>query len=126
MKYAIRMDMLQENIKGSTLWRTRWNVRMLHQANLVSRDYSELALRHRMLIVHLQMLSLGRSWKADELRRKSFNDLHTLWYVLTIERNALATQLDEARRVNVDAPSYTFLKEQSHRVGAVATACSIL
>lgn len=43
----------------------------------------------------------GRPWEADELRLKSFKDLHTLWYVAAREQNLLATQKEEARRMGV-------------------------
>lgn len=47
---------------------------------------------------------LGRGWKACELRLKSWDDLHKLWYVLMKERNMLMTQRQMLNAQNLRFP----------------------
>ncbi|KAM0018301.1 putative ribosomal protein L47 [Helianthus debilis subsp. tardiflorus] len=48
---------------------------------------------------------LGRSWKASELRLKSWDDLHKLWYVLLKEKNMLMTQRQMLHAQNLRFPN---------------------
>ena len=41
---------------------------------------------------------VGRAWKATELRLKSFDDLHKLWYVLLKEKLALKSDIQFAKK----------------------------
>ncbi|XWS60691.1 hypothetical protein CRYUN_Cryun07bG0057600 [Craigia yunnanensis] len=47
----------------------------------------------------------GRSWKASELRLKSWDDLHKLWYVLLKEKNMLMTQRQMLHAQNLQFPN---------------------
>lgn len=47
----------------------------------------------------------GRGWKASELRLKSWDDLHKLWYVLVKEKNMLMTQRQMLHSQNLRFPN---------------------
>nr|GMC72208.1 39S ribosomal protein L47, mitochondrial-like [Ipomoea batatas] len=48
---------------------------------------------------------LCRSWKASELRLKSWDDLNKLWYVLLKEKNMLMTQRQMLYAQNLRFPN---------------------
>jgi len=47
----------------------------------------------------------GRGWKASELRLKSWDDLHKLWYVFLKEKNMLMTQRQMLHSQNLRFPN---------------------
>ncbi|KAJ3392711.1 39S ribosomal protein L47, mitochondrial [Lobulomyces angularis] len=47
----------------------------------------------------------GRSWEVNEVRRKSFEDLHALWWVCIKQKNLLLSQKEECRRFRLIFPN---------------------
>ena len=68
----------------------------------------------------------GRSWTAAELRRKSFRDLHTLWYVLLRERNLIETQMECFRRSSVPTGMIANVHKRGYQVRPATFGGSVL
>ena len=49
---------------------------------------------------------LGRPWSIQELREKSWDDLHRLWWVCIKERNRIATSNMERERLKAGYGEY--------------------
>lgn len=47
----------------------------------------------------------GRAYEAEELRMKSFEDLHKLHFVLLVEKTRLQNALERARKASISFPS---------------------
>jgi large subunit ribosomal protein L47 len=62
---------------------------------------------------------VGRHWSVDELRRKSYEDLHKLWYILYKERNMLLTEQQLSRRRQIIYPQPDRMKKVQKSMGAI-------
>ena len=52
-----------------------------------------------LLLVVLIKLKTGRAWSKRELRNKSWEDIHALWWLCCKERNRIATEMKERERL---------------------------
>eukprot|EP00238_Polyblepharides_amylifera_P000579 CAMPEP_0196571096 /NCGR_PEP_ID=MMETSP1081-20130531/1260_1 /TAXON_ID=36882 /ORGANISM="Pyramimonas amylifera, Strain CCMP720" /LENGTH=144 /DNA_ID=CAMNT_0041887871 /DNA_START=248 /DNA_END=682 /DNA_ORIENTATION=- len=71
---------------------------------------------------------VGLEWDAKNLRNKSFDDLHRLWYILLKEQNALLTESYHLKVVKktLDAPHRVkMVKKSMARIKLVLTERAI-
>ncbi|KAJ2092630.1 54S ribosomal protein L4 mitochondrial [Coemansia sp. RSA 986] len=81
------------------------STRRVTQSSLISRGFEEFFQGgERLPKAHEQT---GRAWAASELRQKSWEDLHRLWYLVLKERNVLASQTEEANRLGIHSEVFT-------------------
>ncbi|KAL3945697.1 MAG: hypothetical protein SGBAC_000181 [Bacillariaceae sp.] len=62
---------------------------------------------------------VGRAWSVKELRRKSYDDLHKLWYVLYKERNMILTEQQLSRTRQLIFPQPQRMKKVQKSMGAI-------
>lgn len=75
-----------------------------------------------MYLVVMCCVLAGRSWSAEDLRRKSWDDLHKLWYVLLKERNLLLSERDRYKAVGQIMPNGRRMTKVSRTLAQVITA----
>ena len=81
-------------------------------------------IQHWLRASHVSLA--GRGWEASELRLKSFEDLHKLWYVLLAERNRLETIRGYCRTKHIEMPNYGRLGKvgrRTHRLRQTNSIC---
>ena len=64
---------------------------------------------------------VGRAWAARDLRHKSFDDLHKLWFVLLKEKNMLLTVKHDAKRTGSTMPAKDRLRKVRNGMAAIKT-----
>lgn len=66
----------------------------------------------------------GRSWGIQELRERSWEDLHALWHVCVRERNRIATSDLERTRLRAGYGDYE--SQERDKVVSVCAVSSIV
>lgn len=70
------------------------------------------------------IIGKGRSWSVQELREKSWDDLHKLWWVCVKERNRIATSNLERERLKAGYGEYE--ASERDRVVSCVWPCTVI
>jgi len=65
--------------------------------------------------------TVGRAWEISELRQKSFQDLHKLWWVLVRERNMLETIRFQCRAEKRVMPHFSRIRKLKKSMARLKT-----
>jgi len=71
-----------------------------------------------------EVRTAGKSWKARDLRNKSWDDLHKLWYVLLKERNLLQSEKLRLRAQAQSLPNPLRLAKVRKSMGGIKVVLS--
>ena len=71
----------------------------------------------------LTVPALGRPWNVEELRHKSWEDLHALWWICCKERNRIATQQKERWKLGGENGNRKAKKRDRYVCGTTEFRC---
>ncbi|XP_044523709.1 39S ribosomal protein L47, mitochondrial isoform X1 [Gracilinanus agilis] len=106
----------------SLLNKIRTNINPLHQYKLIHTTLSRKGLEEFFDDPKnwgAETVKSGAAWTHEQLRCKSNEDLHKLWYVLLKERNMLLTLEQEAKRQRLPMPSPERLEKVTESMDAL-------
>jgi len=93
---------------------TRWIASSTTPLQMPLEEFRDTASREQRM-----KETVGRAWSVKELRRKSFDDLHKLWFVLYKEKNMLLTEANLSRRRGIVFPQSTRRQKVKKSMGAI-------
>mmetsp|Transcript_9764 Transcript_9764/g.13773 ORF Transcript_9764/g.13773 Transcript_9764/m.13773 type:complete len:162 (-) Transcript_9764:301-786(-) len=103
-----------QSISVPAVQNTRWIASSTTPLQMPLDEFRDSASREQRM-----KETVGRAWSVKELRRKSFDDLHKLWFVLYKEKNMLITEANLSRRRGILFPQSSRRQKVKKSMGAI-------